>query len=72
MDARILRVLDADERDDLCYVVNEWGSGQSLDILLAEGPLSARSAAWIVSEVAETIAKAHARSRRTVGWSRRT
>ena len=59
VDARILRVLDADERNDLCYVVNEWGSGQSLDILLAEGPLSARRAAWIVSEVAETIAKAH-------------
>jgi serine/threonine kinase PknH len=59
VDARILRVLDADERNDLCYVVNEWGSGQSLDLLLAEGPLSARRAAWIVSEVAETIAKAH-------------
>ena len=59
VDARILRVLDADERNDLCYVVNEWGSGQSLDILLAEGPLSARRAAWIVSEVAETIARAH-------------
>ncbi len=59
VDARILRVLDADERNDLCYVVNEWGSGQSLDLLLAEGPLSARRAAWIVSEVAETIARAH-------------
>jgi hypothetical protein len=59
VDARILRVLDADERDDLCYVVNEWGSGQSLDLLLADGPLSARRAAWIVSEVAETIARAH-------------
>ena len=59
VDSRILRVLDADERNDLCYVVNEWGSGQSLDLLLAEGPLSARRAAWIVSEVAETIARAH-------------
>ncbi len=59
-DSRILRVLDADERDGICFVVNEWGSGQSLDILLADGPLSARRAAWIVSEVAETVSKAHA------------
>ncbi|MGD9959881.1 hypothetical protein [Nocardioides sp.] len=58
-DSRILRVLDADERSGICFVVNEWGSGQSLDILLADGPLSPRRAAWIVSEVAETIAKAH-------------
>ncbi len=60
VDTRILRVLDADERDGICFVVNEWGSGQSLDILLADGPLSPRRAAWIVSEVAETIAGAHA------------
>ena len=60
VDPRILRVLDADERDGMCFVVNEWGSGQSLDILLADGPLSPRRAAWIVSEVAETIAMAHA------------
>ncbi|CUR55049.1 Serine/threonine protein kinase [metagenome] len=59
VDARILRVLDADERDGICFVVNEWGSGQSLDMLLADGPLSPRRAAWIVSEVAETIAGAH-------------
>jgi len=59
VDARILRVLDADERDGMCYVVNEWGSGQSLDNMLDQGPLSPRRAAWIVSEVAATIAKAH-------------
>ena len=34
-DRRILRVLDVDERDGLCWVVNEWGSGTSLDILVA-------------------------------------
>jgi serine/threonine protein kinase len=59
VDARILRVLDADERDGQCYVVNEWGSGQSLDNMLDQGPLSPRRAAWIVSEVAAAIAKAH-------------
>ena len=59
VDSRILRVLDADERDGQCYVVNEWGNGQSLDNMLDQGPLSPRRAAWIVSEVAAAMAKAH-------------
>ncbi|MET0524193.1 MAG: protein kinase family protein [Nocardioides sp.] len=60
LDRRILRVLDVDEQGDVCYVVNEWGSGTSLDILVAnEGPVGARRAAWIVSEVAGAIAVAH-------------
>ena len=61
VDARVLRVLDADERDDMCYVVNEWGSGRSLDLMLEDGPLPPRRSAWIASEVSETIAEAHAR-----------
>lgn len=60
LDRHLLRVLDADQTDGLCFVVNEWGSGSSLDILLAnEGPLSARRAAWLVSEVAACVAVAH-------------
>jgi hypothetical protein len=60
LDRRMLRVLDIDEADDLCFVVNEWGSGTSLDIMLADGgPLSPTVAAWIVAEVADTIALAH-------------
>ena len=60
LDRRILRVLDADERDGLSYVVNEWGSGTSLDIMVGgEGPLPPRRAAWIVSEVADSMAEAH-------------
>ncbi len=59
-DRRLLRVLDADRRDGIAYVVNEWGSGTSLDILVgSEGPLPPRRAAWIVSEVAEAMAVAH-------------
>lgn len=59
-DRRILRVLDLDERDGVCYVVNEWGSGRSIDVLVAhEGAMGGRRAAWIVSEVAESIAAAH-------------
>jgi hypothetical protein len=69
VDRRLLRVLDVDETSDrtaqdgtaLCYVVNEWATGISLDILLAdEGPLSPRRAAWLVGEVATTLEVAHA------------
>ena len=61
LDQRILRVLDAERIDDVCFVVNEWGSGTSLDIMLASnGPLSPRRGAWMVSEVADSIAAAHA------------
>jgi hypothetical protein len=69
VDRRLLRVLDVDETSDqtdrdgsaLCYVVNEWATGISLDILLAaEGPLAPRRAAWIVAEVAASIEVAHA------------
>ncbi len=60
LDRRILRVLDAEIRDGICYVVNEWGSGISLDILVAgTGPLGPRRSAWLVSEVADSIARAH-------------
>ncbi|MEJ7796126.1 MAG: protein kinase family protein [Nocardioides sp.] len=60
LDRRILRVLDADRRDGIAYVVNEWGSGTSLDILVGgEGTLAPRRAAWIVAEVAASMAVAH-------------
>ena len=60
LDRRMLRVLDIDEADDRCFVVNEWGNGTSLDILLADGePLSPPVAAWIVAETADTLALAH-------------
>lgn len=62
-DARFLRVLDAERGEDFCFVVNEWGSGTSLDIMLAtNGPLAPREAAWITAEVADSIAVAHARA----------
>ncbi|HEX3930336.1 MAG TPA: protein kinase family protein [Nocardioides sp.] len=60
LDRRMLRVLDIDEAAERCFVVNEWGSGTSLDLMLADaGPLSPTVAAWIVSEVADTLALAH-------------
>ncbi|HZJ05981.1 MAG TPA: protein kinase [Nocardioidaceae bacterium] len=58
-DGRLLRVLDAAEEDEVAYVVNEWSAGSSLDLMLSEGPLPPRRAAWLVKEVAETITTAH-------------
>ncbi len=58
-DGHFLRVLDAAEEDGFVYVVNEWGSGISLDKMLGDGPLPPRRAAWLVKEVAEAIATAH-------------
>ena len=61
LDQRILRVLDAERQDELCFVVNEWGSGTSLDIMLAtNGPQSPRRSSWLVAEVADSVATAHA------------
>ncbi len=59
-DPHLLRVLDTDRIDGMCYVVNEWGEGRSLDILLQDGPLQPRRAAWIVAEAGSLIAAAHA------------
>ena len=62
LDARILRVLDAEMADGRCFVVNEWGTGTSLDILVTHGgPLGPRRAAWLTAEVAGAISTAHAR-----------
>ncbi|CAA9345632.1 MAG: hypothetical protein AVDCRST_MAG36-1625 [uncultured Nocardioidaceae bacterium] len=58
-DGRILRVLDALREGDRVSVVHEWGSGLSLDRLVADEPLAARRAAWLVREVAEAIGVAH-------------
>lgn len=61
LDPRLLRVLDAERDETICYVVNEWGDGVSLDILVASrGPVAARQSAWLVGQVAEGIATAHA------------
>ncbi|VXA91812.1 protein kinase family protein [Nocardioides sp. AX2bis] len=60
-DRRLLRVLDAAVDGDVCYVVNEWGSGVSLDILVGGGQvLAPRHAAWVVAQVADSVARAHA------------
>jgi putative peptidoglycan lipid II flippase len=58
-DTRILQVLDAVDDGELTYVVREWATGQSLDIVLSEGPLAARRATWLIREVAAAVGNAH-------------
>ncbi|MGI8578652.1 MAG: protein kinase family protein [Nocardioidaceae bacterium] len=58
-DPRILQVLDAVDDGELTYVVREWATGQSLDVILTEGPLSARRTTWLVREVAGALSNAH-------------
>lgn len=59
-DSHLLRVLDCDDADGVCWVVNEWGEGLSLDRMLDRGPLAPSRAAWLAQEVAEAIAAGHA------------
>lgn len=64
-EARFLRVLDAAEVPDPghgigAFVICEYAPGQNLEQLLANGPVSALEAAWIVREVADALASMHA------------
>ncbi len=58
-DSRILKVLDAADDGHLSYIVREWASGQSLDVVLDEGPMPARRATWLLREVAGAMVNAH-------------
>jgi serine/threonine protein kinase len=59
-DPHLLRVLDCDDEDGITWVVNEWGEGISLDLMLQQGTLPPSRAAWLAREVAEAIAAGHA------------
>jgi len=59
-DPHFLRVLDCDDVDGLTWVINEWGEGVSLDVMLERSTLPPTRAAWLAREVAEAIAAAHA------------
>ena len=59
-DPHFLRVLDCDDVDGLTWVINEWGEGVSLDVMLDRSTLPPTRAAWLTREVAEAIATAHA------------
>jgi serine/threonine protein kinase len=59
-DARLAQVFDVEDDWDSAYVVMEWVAGDSLDDLLADGPLDPARGAEIVAEAAEALAAAHA------------
>jgi putative peptidoglycan lipid II flippase len=61
-DSRFLRVLDAVHSTDPTvgsYIVCEYATGQSLEVILSHGPLSGLEAAWITREVADALAGVH-------------
>lgn len=59
-DARLAQVFDVEEDWDHAYVVMEWVAGDSLEDLLADGPLDPGQGAEIVAQGAEALAAAHA------------
>jgi hypothetical protein len=59
-DARLAQVFDVEEDWDHAYVVMEWVAGDSLEDLLADGPLDPGQGAEIVAQGAEALAEAHA------------
>ncbi|CAI9403849.1 protein kinase family protein [Aestuariimicrobium sp. T2.26MG-19.2B] len=61
-DSRFLRVLDAvsDDAQDGTYIICEYVPGESLERLLAQGPLSVLEAAWVVRELADALTPMHA------------
>ena len=59
-DSRLAQVFDVEDAGDRAYVVLEWVGGESLDDLLASGPLEPGRAAALVAEAAQALAAAHA------------
>ncbi len=59
-DSRFAQVFDVEDDWDHAYIVMEWAAGDSLDDMLAAGPLDAARGARIVAEAAEAMSVAHA------------
>jgi hypothetical protein len=59
-DSRFAQVFDVEDDWDHAYIVTEWAGGDSLDDMLAPGPLDAARGARIVAEAAEAMSAAHA------------
>ena len=61
-DSRFLRVLDAVQSSDPdlgSYIVCEYATGQSLEVILSQGPLSGLEAGWVIREVADALSGVH-------------
>jgi len=59
-DSRFAQVFDVEDDWDHAYIVTEWAGGDSLDDMLAAGPLDAARGARIIAEAAEAMSAAHA------------
>ncbi len=59
-DSRFAQVFDVEDDWDHAYIVMEWAAGDSLDDMLASGPLDAARGARIIAEAAEAMSAAHA------------
>jgi serine/threonine protein kinase len=59
-DSRFAQVFDVEDDWDHAYIVMEWAAGDTLDDMLAAGPLEAERGARIIAEAAEAISAAHA------------
>jgi serine/threonine protein kinase len=58
-DPRLTQVFDADDSGERAYVVSEWVTGETLEDLLAEGPMEPGRAAAFLLEASEALASAH-------------
>jgi hypothetical protein len=59
-DSRLTQVFDVEDDWDRAYIVMEWPAGETLDDLLATGPLDPGRGARIVAEAAGALSVAHA------------
>jgi hypothetical protein len=59
-DPRFAQVFDVEDDWDHAYIVCEWAAGESLNDMLAAGPLDATRGARIVAEASEAMSAAHA------------
>lgn len=60
-DSRLAQVFDVEDGgDERAYIVMEWVAGDSLDDLLASGPLDPGYAAALIAEASRALAGAHA------------
>jgi hypothetical protein len=59
-DSRLAQVFDVEDTGDRAYVVMEWVVGDSIDDLLAAGPLDPARGVDLVLEAAQALAGAHA------------
>ena len=51
----MLDAVQGSESDVGSYIVCEYATGQSLEVLLSQAPLSGLEAAWVVREVADAV-----------------